>query len=162
MKTSSQSQWRHWEKQRERAYRGSINHFMRSLKAEQLRQNDFKLFLLTKVPATSHEAFAETERRRDTVYSVLPISESALFKRNFNERGLFKIVYTGETQEINYDRSPRSYLLPQTSYFQITHHGLIIYDNGYYEDPLGYILDGYLGWSSNVAELFPLEYQPLK
>jgi len=38
---------------------------------------------------------------------------------------------------------------------------LLIYDNGYYEDVHDVFLEGYWGWSEKIAELLPLEYNPI-
>ena len=52
------------------------------------------------------------------------------------------------------------YALPQTSYLKFKRDQLVIHDNGYYENPLSFYMEGYLEWSEKIAELMPLEYQP--
>ncbi len=149
-----------WTKERDRAYHGSVYHFMRSLKNNALYENKFSIYLMSKYIDSLNMTGLGKEIRDDTAYTVYPIKyRSDLYEKEFKERILLKIVYEGENQEINFSQSRDLYLL-QTSYLEFKKHGLVIYDNGYYLDPLSYYMDGYLGWSTKVAELLPLEYQP--
>jgi CarboxypepD_reg-like domain len=155
-KNSSQAQ--HWETERKRAYKGSLNHFMRSLKFSCLKENDFQVYLMT--PKAPGVMATETEMRDNILYAVNQIDESVILGAKPNARLLLKIVYNGETEEFNYMRRTSRYTLPQRSYLKYLKHGLIIHDNGYHEDPLSYFIDGYFAWTEKVAELIPLEYQP--
>jgi hypothetical protein len=146
-----------WAKERERAFNGSMIHFMRSLKYSCLHENNFDIYFLEQ--KTLNDRFPESEKINDTLYSVIHTDEHELFNRKTLKNSILKIAYHAELQEANYDNRQGANLLPQTSYLKIKKSNLIIHDNGYYEEPLNYHLDGYLGWSTKIAEQMPVEYQ---
>jgi len=136
---STKAQARRWVGERARAYYGSLTHFMRSLKFNCLKEDDFYIYLEQK-------------------NKWIPINESFFLSSGPDSLVRLKIVYQGETQEYNYSRqNVYSY---QTSYLKFRKNDLLIHDNGYYENPLKFYLEGYLAWSEKIAELLPLEYQP--
>lgn len=148
-----------WAKERVRAFNGSMIHFMRSLKYSCLHENNFDIYFLEQKVANQEDKFPESERINDTLYSVIQTSESELLNRKTLKNSILKIVYNAERQEINYDNKQGANLLPQASYLKVKRNNLVIHDNGYYEEPQNYHLDGYLGWSTKIAEQMPVEYQ---
>lgn len=75
-------------------------------------------------------------------------------------KGHLKITYTKEPEESNYSRYRRGggSDSKQTSVVYFA-EPIIIYDNGYY-DVQKVFFEGYMGWSSKIAEMLPLEYIP--
>lgn len=169
LRTKKSGELKSWLKQRDRSYNGSMNHFMVSLKYSCLAENNFSIFLLEKNHGQG-PAGGEWEKLGDTLFRVKRITEAELFARRKNERLLLKIIYAGETQEPNYYRNHSHedagranrlvvQALPQTSYIKFTRHELVIYENGYYEDPLTFLIYGYMAWE-RMADLLPAEYRP--
>jgi hypothetical protein len=134
-----ETQNKRWTKARNKAYYGSLNHFMRSLKCRCLKKNGFSIFL---------------ELNDNSV----PIDESYLFSEGSNSIIKLKIIYRNESEEYAY--SANHSLSNQTSYLSFPKNALTIHDNGFYEDPLSFKLEGYLDWAKGIAELLPLEFQP--
>jgi hypothetical protein len=169
----NEAQLHHWIRERNRAYYGSMNHFMRSLKYSCLEEEDFFIYLMNKTSYATLVPGLEREKRNDTLFSMRRITASDLFAENPDSHILLKVVYTGESQEYNYDKTKPGWLsktnyektrgdvLPQTSYLRFVRQTLVIHDNGYYDNALSIYMDGYLGWSEKIAELLPLEYQPI-
>ena len=148
-----------WAKESARAFNGSMIHFMRSLKYSCLHENNFDIYFLEQKVPNQEDKFPESERINDTLYSVIQTSENELLNRKTLKNSILKIVYNAERQEINYDNKQGANLLPQASYLKVKRNNLVIRDNGYYEEPQNYHLDGYLGWSTKIAEQMPVEYQ---
>jgi hypothetical protein len=129
-----------WAEQRDRAYYGSLTHFMRSLRTDKLTANQFKLFFW-------REAFSVRGRGRLSPSTFYPKGYYVLSVydfRNMNADSLLKlrITYKGAKQEYNFDPKRFKEGLPQTSLFNYLEHGLVIYENGYFDDPLSFYLDG--------------------
>ena len=77
-------------------------------------------------------------------------------------KGILQVKYLNEKEEYGYTRVsrkryPESF---QTSVIHFLNDSLTIYKNGYYEDVRGIFIEGYWAWSSNMAELLPLDYIP--
>lgn len=75
-------------------------------------------------------------------------------------KGHLKIIYTKEPEESGFSRYRRGggVDVKQTSIVYFTDF-LTIYDNGYY-DVEKVFFEGYMGWSSKIAEMLPIEYIP--
>ncbi|WP_462253500.1 carboxypeptidase-like regulatory domain-containing protein [Ekhidna sp.] len=91
----------------------------------------------------------------------LEITDNSLLEGDvLNYKGYLRIVYTKEPEESGFSR----YRIgggvdnKQTTiaYFA---NPITIYDNGYY-DVANVFFEGYMGWSSKIAEMLPLEYLP--
>ncbi|MEP0985979.1 carboxypeptidase-like regulatory domain-containing protein [Ekhidna sp.] len=78
----------------------------------------------------------------------------------FMYTGYLKITYTKEQEEFNYSRYRRRGRTDskQTSVVNFI-EPITIYDNGYY-DVQKVFFEGYMGWSSKIAEMLPIEYIP--
>ena len=124
-----------WIRERDKAYYGSMQHFIRSLKKKELKKNHFSIW-------DSHSVEA---------------NEETLFKNS----GDSDILYKGELSLVF---NPDSFYDPrkrgQESTLNFIGRKVTIYDNGYYENYQDILLLGYLGWSLNVADMVPLSYQP--
>jgi hypothetical protein len=148
-----------WITQRDRAYYGSLTHFMRSLRSDKLTANQFNLFYW-------REAFSVRGSGRLSLSTFYPggyYMLSVYDFRNMPADSLLKlrITYKGANQEYNFDPKRFKQRLPQTSLFNYLEYGLVIYENGYFDDPLSFYMDGYMGWKEKVmAELLPFEFQP--
>ncbi len=126
-----------WIKERDRAYYGSIEHFIRSLKQKALKKNKFEL--------------SDLDRH--------PLSEGMLFKSIGDSiivyKGNLKVSFIGELPELPYAKGG-----VQESTLNFVGRPVIIYDNGFYKEFHDITLQGYMGWSSGLSEIVPLGYQP--
>ena len=136
-----------WQRERERAYRGSMNHLMRSLARHELSENDFLLYIRRKGSDNDvHEGKDDFQALDESyVMSSRPDSLSTL-----------KIIYVGEVPDWNYPRKTTA----EISYLYFRDKGLVIHSNGYFDNFEGFDIAGYLGWTGGIAELVPLEFQP--
>jgi hypothetical protein len=142
-------------KERDRAYYGSINHFMRSLRAGKLAGNKFEVYRYRPDYKGSKEAVGTTYYNTSAYY---PATANQL--KNIKRDTLMKleIVYRGAHPEFAYDKANYKF---QISFINFLKHNITIHENGFYDDPLAFMLTGYMGWREKVmAELLPLEYQP--
>ncbi|MEP1034240.1 carboxypeptidase-like regulatory domain-containing protein [Ekhidna sp.] len=102
-------------------------------------------------------------RRLPTVVDSLGkvLEDNGLIKgESMTYEGYLKIIYTKEPEEPGYSRYRRGGGSDnkQTSIVYFTDF-LRIYENGYY-DVEKVFFEGYMGWSSKIAEMLPLEYIP--
>lgn len=124
-----------WIKERDRAYYGSMQHFIRSLKKKELKKNHFSIWDAHSVEANEETLF-EHHGNSDILY-----------------KGELSLVFNPESF---YDARKRG----QESTLNFIGRKVTIYDNGYYENYQDILLFGYLGWSLNIADMVPLGYQP--
>jgi hypothetical protein len=138
----SESQARKWQKARDLAYHGSLTHFMSSLLKRKLEENDFVLTTLSEdSPLLESNFFADT------------------LTSTFEFKGRLRLYYMAEIEDYNYNRSrPQR----QRSMLHFLEPSLTIYENGYFEKYKSVELEGYLAWSTCIAELVPLEYKPTR
>ena len=75
--------------------------------------------------------------------------------------GYLYIVYKKEREESTYAyNNQRGAVNEQHSIIQIFYPGLVVYENGYYEDVRNIFFDGYMGWAEKISDLLPLDYLP--
>jgi len=132
----NEKQQRRWTRERDRAYYGSVEHFIRSLKSRELKKNRFTL--------TNWDGLEINEQKL-----LLPNQDSVI-----SYRGKIRVIFSGELAEPSYKRGF------QESTIDFTGRNVTIYSNGKYDPFEDVLLFEYFGWSSCVAELMPLGYQP--
>jgi hypothetical protein len=132
-----------WAAAREKAYRGSLVHFMRSLKNKRLTAELFSVALL--------------QKNGQPVAGVIP-DEAYLLSTRPDSLSSMLIQYTGEKPESSY---PLRGMKEEISLLRFGNTGLKVYGNGYYDLPKNFFIDGYMGWGGGIAELVPLEYEPV-
>ena len=124
-----------WVKARDRAYFGSISHFLISLRRNELKQNYFE------IRGGAGNLITKKEIVRDS---------------SIRYEGILRVSFDGEIAETAYARN-MSY---QNSEVNFTGDPITIYSNGYFEDYRNVSFQGYMGWITNIAEMVPLGYQP--
>jgi hypothetical protein len=140
LKPENEKKAARWNKERDRAYYGSIEHFFRSFKQSSLEANHFWIY------DAENNKVERKELSRNSGDSVV------YFK------GDIKVVFDGEYTEPFYSNSNR--MGNQISVIRLKGQPITVYDNGYYEDFHNIVLMGYFSWSHNIAEMLPLGYQP--
>ncbi|MBS1681193.1 MAG: carboxypeptidase-like regulatory domain-containing protein [Bacteroidetes bacterium] len=137
-----------WSKERDRAYYGSVRHFLQAAKHNSLKQSSF---------------IVQDENGR-------VLSDGENFSNGaLSYNGLLRVRFTKERPEIistdGITLRPNSSTLPsnQLSLIKLTGKPIKIYDNGYYEDFHDILFGGYFGITEGViCELLPLGYVPSK
>ncbi|MBS1682349.1 MAG: carboxypeptidase-like regulatory domain-containing protein [Bacteroidetes bacterium] len=127
-----------WRRERDKAYHGSMEHFVRALKKRQLTKNGFRLYNLERQEVPEEKLFVND---KDPVIKY---------------KGKLVLVYTGELAEGTYDPQHRI----QESVLNFSGNNVTLYDNGVYDKFQDILLEGYMAWSSRVAEIVPLGYRP--
>jgi hypothetical protein len=128
------------ERERQRAYYGSLNHFMRSLYKGTLHSNKFDLYIWRQ------KVNWKTGKVTSRAYSWYPLSVYDFREIRFDSLLRLKIEYGG----IHF----------QVSHFTYLQHGLILEENGYYDDPMQFFVSESMSFRSCIADLLPLDYSP--
>lgn len=205
-----------WEKERLRAYNGSLLQFFRSIVTDSLDENGFEVHELFRIPNPNRPPDELIKRKRaelskkvseiiNTGNSNVTISISgsnidvldqelrdslAYWNRMYRlpkvidslgqpikdvhqlahsqtnlieYRGMLQVKYMNEKEEMGYAQmSRRDPVKFQKSTIHFLSDRLTVYENGYYDDVRDVFIEHYWSWSSNIAELLPLEYLPPK
>ncbi len=176
-----------WEAERLQTYQGSFSHFLKALQRDQLKENNFDLYTLFRVPNPMRpndaylnkqiiywRAKAGTTQGRDS----LAFYENLFTKPKVVDSVGIKI----ERADVLLNKHPENYLayhgllllvyheseeagfrfgkpLPyQKTVIHFTGKGLQFYTNGYYEDVRDLYFEGYMGWSEKLPNMLPLDY----
>jgi hypothetical protein len=159
LKAKDDKQQSHWNKERDRAYFGSITHFMKSFRDSTLKENMYEISLL--MPAGLKDSTEDIKIwLADSLYSVYNLTQRELSKKMMRTGLMLRVIYKDEGPEYNY----KGYVQgsKQISFIKFPKRQFIIRENGYYENPLSFYIDGYWSWANKIAELMPLEYEPHK
>ncbi|QSE98881.1 carboxypeptidase-like regulatory domain-containing protein [Fulvivirga lutea] len=157
-------QERRWEKRRDEAYKGSLDHFINSLVNKNLKKDGFEISLVNSL---------EPDRLR------LPLWKKTLL----DDRDSIKLLEFDQYLEVRYkeleESSYRNYIdkefrhlvkssyqrettntRPQTSILEINSpKGYAVIKDGKLDDPTSLIQHGYWGWK-RTADILPLNYEP--
>ena len=177
-----------WEKERLRAYNGSMTHFIRALRSDSLRQQGFELRKFYRVPnperpseevlnAKINELRAKNARRDSVDYylrlrskpelidsvgkTLLSGSEILNFEHEVVYKGMLKVDFKKEKEEFGYLRTVgRTAVKWQSSIMTLMAPTLKLYENGYYEDIRDVYVENYWAWSEKMADMLPYDYTP--
>ena len=158
--TLSRGKQRKVEKQREKAYRGSLQHLVRSIYEGNTTEQGFILRKLYRIPDPSNPG--KFVNQLDTN----PISAQELITKNFEGKVMLRfsdyihVTYTEELESVEF-RGRASPGKPgnQVSTIHLEMAELEIYANGSYADPFGILVEGYIAWE-RVGDLLPMDYSP--
>lgn len=168
LQTNDKKQLSQWRAERERAYKGSFPHFIRSLMHKKLKANGYQIsFLNTKgtigfdnVTGTQHEKVGAEVKYPQTLWSYRRLNQIR-FATNRGYKYL-KVKYKPEQPEYaiaieaNVNRE-----IGQVSFLEFPEDKAIINLNSFsYEDPFVCIFNGYWAYSARAAEWLPYDYQP--
>jgi hypothetical protein len=153
-----------WEKNRERAYYGSMQHFFTSLMKDELKENGFKIYRLQTLPESSTEPRYEIKPSQMMSFGGLNMKRKVFFP------DYLEIVYEDEPEPNAYrqyvDRAPKGDKTvqvesrsAQTSLLSLRGKPLEVDKSGYVYNPTDYIVYGYWAWE-RMAELMPFDYVP--
>jgi hypothetical protein len=179
----SERQLKRWKDDREKAYYGSMLHFMRSVYRNRIREEGFEVRSLKKVPNNNTPSFGSNNNIEDAVngifglkpdsctnvlsMSTLPGDSIAYAISNTTAVLEFKdylmIRYTKAEAPKEYKRSFHKGEGDMTSEIILVNGNPIeIEVNGSYFNPTDLLNLGYWSWSEKICNLLPFDYVPGK
>lgn len=165
MEVPNKRRAKRWDKERQEAYHGSVMHFIRSLYSGTLEKEGFSM----KAQVRQEEMSGNRMMIRMGEEMVQP---EALLTKDPVEGVLrlqtphkLRLQYDGEKESAAYvqDRSVGLSGSPQaakfqTSYIRLATDFVRIYSNGYIDNGLDMMLEGYFGWEK-IADMLPFDYK---
>jgi hypothetical protein len=135
MTAANAKQKKRWLAERDRAYFGSIEHFLKSLTEKKLAENYFEV-------KSGNGA---------------SVSADEVIKNNkITYKGSINISFSWERPE----DPPFKQVVYQLSQIVLDSQPITVYENGYFEDFHHIRFEGYFAWSDKVAEQLPLGFKP--
>lgn len=182
-------QQKKWTSERERAYYGSLPHFVKALRNDQWQKDGFEVRFVRQVPnperpstefiesklkllrndilssGDSLEYYSKLKTKPETVEEISreQASTAELIDRetNYARKAVITIKYKKEKEEVNYLAvARRSVRKEQDSRVQFI-SPVKLYENGYYENVQDLFVENYWAWSEKIADMLPLNYTPL-
>ncbi|WP_425638440.1 carboxypeptidase-like regulatory domain-containing protein [Algoriphagus yeomjeoni] len=158
--TLSRGKQRKVEKQREKAYRGSLQHLIRSIYEGNTEEEGFILRKLYRIPDPSNPGKFVNQLDSN------PFSAEELIKKNAEGKVMLRfsdyvhVTFTEELESVEFrGRASSGKLGNQVSTLHLEMEELEIYANGSYADPFGILVEGYIAWE-RVGDLLPMDYMP--
>ncbi|MEP1259614.1 carboxypeptidase-like regulatory domain-containing protein [Algoriphagus sp.] len=155
----SKGKLRKVERNRQEAYYGSLQHFLKAVYLGKTVSEGFEMRKLFR------EADPDRPGKFKDRVDTIPITSVAILenreKREFLEFSDYILVtYLREKESFLYanglGRGPRDV---QTSIIRMMNDSVEIFENGSLSDPFGIVVEGYMGWE-RVADLLPIDYVP--
>lgn len=154
--TLSKAKLRRVESNREEAYRGSLQHFIRALYRGQTVEEGFEIRRLDRLPKGN--GFLDQLGSQVLDPETL-ITRGKDGKVTISYDFHLHILYKLEKESTEYEgimNGKRS--VNQSSLMKLEVASMELYDNGSYPDPFGIMVEGYMAWE-RVADLLPLDYK---
>lgn len=143
---------------RDRAYFGSLTHFLQAVYQDRLEEEGFEVHLVNRLK--------REDQLYDEVISGVEVSATEMMLRNekgqsfFHYRKPLFVLYNHETEESAYSmRFNQSRAPVQTSKFILMVHRVRLESDGRYFPASGIYTEGYMAWE-RVADLMPYGYKP--
>jgi len=181
-------QLKKWTAERERAYYGSLTHFVRALRDDRWAKDGFEVRHVNQVPnperptteflenklkqlrsdilssGDSLEYYSKLKTKPETVEQVsVELARTADLidtAKYIAKKGVIAITYKKEKEEVNYlATARRSITKSQDSRVQFL-NPVKLYANGYYENVQDLFVENYWAWSEKIGDMLPLNYSP--
>ncbi len=175
-KKTKSSPSKKWIKNREKAYLGSINHFIKSIYDNQLEENGYEVKRLIRKENPEYEKFKNEIALSKKIDGKVPpkiisylINQKVPYdslkiingKNQFlNFKGFYAIEYKKEKQDTEYlKQNNLLFAGNQFSIISLNDEKLLkIEENGSYYHPINLIVEGYFSWEK-IANLLPVNYK---
>ena len=159
MTATDQTQQEKWAMERQKAYKGSILHFMRSIYKKELKEEGFEIQFLISY-SSKDTAFVPKNIYTALNYQKDDSTQTVEFKPN---QQTIAVLFTKEKPAVKYLDENKS---ASTDFqFSIVNfaagQSLIIEQNGYYFEQNDISISEYWTWEK-VADQLPYDYDPLK
>ncbi len=156
---------RRWRRNRERAYKGSFKHLLRSLAKVQsiddLAAEGFRLAHVPDFPKSmqSYErAIWQSRAPIDEYVQKTPATHENLLQ----VEDFLLITYSGEMESDRYVRNQLAQSRApdvQRSSIEVRPKSTVFHENGFLYDAYSVVLHGYMGWE-RIADMLPMDYSP--
>ena len=158
--TLSRSAQRKVEKQREKAYRGSLQHFVRSVYEGSDEQEGFVIRKLYRTADPTHPGKYINQLNSNPISSQELIKKDSVGRVFLSFSDFLHVTYTKELESPEFKGSMGAGDVGnQVSTIYLQTDSLEIYSNGSYADPFGMLVEGYIAWE-RIGDLLPIDYQP--
>lgn len=153
-------QQKRWEKNRLKAYNGSLLHFFRSLYMANVQEEGFVInqFKKQKIILKNGEKTKNIPLKQNLNYDDLVFRMKGKTFLNFNF--WLEVIYKKEKEELNY-RGIGKRLNQQESTIQLLEKPIEILPSGKLVNPLGIFTEQYWAYEK-MGDLLPTDYQPKK
>ncbi len=158
MYSDKKSEQNKWVKNRNDAYYGSMMQFMRSLYHNQLGRDQFEVRRIVALSPTSNMLVNKIVPRDSLIFKVDSVSVGLNFK------DYLQVIYTLKSPSPYYSKASSNMGMmraPQTSQLTLNDNVIKIYENGAYYDGTNLVSAGYWSWSEKMANLLPLDFEPV-
>lgn len=153
LEPDNNDQYEDWRQNRRNAYRGSFEHFLKSLYNNNLTANRFEAVLQGSDNRVQIPEFLTSNTDNLNIHTSIPGMEDENTK-TFRLRGPTDILYGRNTGYSNADDRKRSRLVPMNN-----SGAFVVTEQGRLANPSSLRVDG--AWSyDRVAELLPVTYSP--
>ena len=150
--TENEKEKKRWLKNRNRAYLGSIRHFLASLAAKTIDKEGF----------TIYGAF-NTEidyQKKLKIENILSAGKSD-YERLLSFKNYLKVIYSGEKEPYEYQPYFSSGNNCQTSWIKMLQNSVVFNIDGHLNQPDAFTKYGYWGWE-RTADMLPLDFKLVK
>ncbi|MFN7115684.1 MAG: carboxypeptidase-like regulatory domain-containing protein [Saprospiraceae bacterium] len=165
MEASNKRRTNRWDRERQEAYRGSILHFVRALYRGEAAKEGFSI--TAQVRQEQATGGMRTVRTIEQVVSpeTLVSPDSIAPALRFQTPHRLRLQYNGEKESgvfaqersLNFGGSAQAAKF-QTSFIKLNTEFVRIYSDGYVDNGLDMLLEGYFGWEK-IADMLPLDYK---
>ncbi len=156
-----------WDEAREKAYRGSLRHFLVALARKEVTEQAFEVYRVPEPffyyprswPAAGYYPDKKLAEAVDLDSLVAPGAVPYEKQLQFSE--YLQVIYLGEKEDEQYlytypeRRSLRGY---QTSWIRLVDDTAVFDVLGHLEDAYSVIRQGYFFWEARMANMLPLDY----
>lgn len=166
MEPKNRSQRRRWEKNREKAYKGSLKHLLRTLataeNTDEVKKEGFRIARVQKFPDSISQYERSIKRSKDTIDDLVQKTD-ATHENILQVNDYLLVTYARELESSRY---VRNYMNRsggpdvQRSSIELKAGNTVFHQNGFLYDAYSVVLHGYMGWE-RMAEMLPLDYMPL-
>lgn len=157
MKTSDLVELQRWVSARQKAYEGSILHFMRSVYQQQLSENGFEIQFIVNVNDKDKaiqlkNPYGALNYKKDDSTQVVEIKPNQL-----NLGVIYKKEKPSEAFLASHENEPSAFQFSMLTF--LPGNELYIEQNGYYFEQNDITINAYWTWEK-VADLLPYDYTP--
>lgn len=157
-------------KNREKSYRGSMTHFLRSLTNDKLKKEGYVIDEVDELPSTINNSYFELPAKLHAERDQFAFDNTLKFTK------YLLVIYTKEYESSSYvldqlqlasgnaaiannQLSSTSRNVGQISFIKLNLPVVTINSKGFFNEPLAVTTYGYWSWE-RVAEYMPFEYEP--
>ena len=167
MTPKTDQQKKAWEEAREKAYQGSLRHFLVALARKEVTEQAFEVYRNSEPffhypkswPAA---AYYLDKKLADTVaLDSLFVTRAVPYEKQLQFSEYLQVIYLGEKEDEQYLHTyPERRLLRgyQTSWIRLVDETVVFDVLGHLEDAYSIIRQGYFFWEARMATMLPLDY----